>query len=182
MYAWNRIFLFCFLPLSFLCAACQTESKPIKKQNGVTKALEDRIPQPQGFVNDFENLYTIKEQKLLDSLLVACETETTIQMAVVTIDTTMTTKNNLDDFTLKLANTWGIGHKNKNNGIVIGISKGHRKMRIQNGHGTEQTLSDSETKQIVEDNFIAHFKKGEYFEGTREGIESLFAKLRTKLK
>lgn len=83
---------------------------------------------------------------------------------------------------LRLANTWGVGKKEKNNGVTICISKGYRRMRICNGYGIEKVLSDAETKAIVDRDFIPSFKAGDYYKGTLMGLEAIMARLDAKMK
>ena len=142
--------------------------------------FRDSIPAPTGYVNDYENIFTGTEEERLDSLINDFQKRTTIQIAVVTIDTTMTTPDSLDALTLRIANTWGLGQKDKNNGVLIGISKGHRKMSIQNGYGIEAILSDQETKQIIDTAFIPGYREGKYFSGTFEGLKTLMAILENR--
>lgn len=137
----------------------------------------DSLPEPVGYVNDYENLYTDSEEKTLDSLIAGFERKTTIQIALITFDTTMTTKDSLEALTLRIANVWGVGQKDKNNGVTIGICRGYRKMRIQNGDGIEKILTDRETKEIIDTAFIPSFKDGKYFEGTLIGVKTLIATL-----
>jgi uncharacterized protein len=141
------------------------------------QSIRDSLPQQRGVINDFENLYSDAEEAVLDSLVTDVEKKTTVQIAVVTLDTTLTTKEDFDAFTLKLANDWGVGKNNNNRGVVIGISKGHRKLRIQNGFGIEAILTDEETKQIVDTAFIPGFREGNYYQGTVNGINALLHKL-----
>jgi uncharacterized membrane protein YgcG len=79
---------------------------------------------------------------------------------------------------LTIANNWGIGKKGKNNGILIGISTGLRKIRINNGYGIETKLTDTETKKIINDFILPEFEKGNYFEGTKNGLLALMQKVR----
>ena len=137
----------------------------------------DSIPKPIGRVNDFEGIFTIEQSHVLDSMLISFEKKTTIQIAIITIDTSMMKKDELDAWTLKVLNSWGVGQKNQDNGILIGISRGYRRMRIQNGYGIEKILTDKETKQIIDNDFIPFFKKAEYFEGTVNGLNALMKKL-----
>lgn len=130
----------------------------------------DSLPAPTGMVNDFENLFTTEEERLLDSIVNDFKNKTTIEIAIVTLDTSATLKDRFEELTLHLAQTWGIGVKEKNNGILIGISKGYRKMRIENGWGITKIISDEETKNIIDNNFIPSFKEGNYFEGTFVGL------------
>ena len=135
------------------------------------------MPKPKSYVNDYTYLFTPEQAESLNILLSDFEKKTTNQIAVVSFDTTMVSKQDFDALTLKLANAWGVGQKDKNNGILIGICAGYKKMRIQNGLGIEKILSDPATKQIVDSDFIPFFKQGEYFIGTLNGINTIIKKL-----
>jgi uncharacterized protein len=141
------------------------------------KYKKDSLPQPLGYVNDFENIFSKKQEKYLDSVIVAYERKTTIEIALITIDTSMVSKSDLENYVLKIARKWGVGKKEKNNGIVIGLSKGYRYIRIHNGYSIEAMLSDIETKQIIDTAFIPSFKKEQYFEGVVNGLKAIMKKL-----
>ena len=153
-----------FFLLFFLNLAGQTEKDTV-------------IPEQRGHISDFEGIYSPAQIDTLDSLIVDFEKRTTIQIAIITIDTTMMRKEDLDSWTLKVGNAWGVGQKGKNNGILIGISVGYRIMRIQNGYGIEKKLSDQETKEIIDNDFVPFFKEARFFEGTRNGLKALMKKL-----
>jgi uncharacterized protein len=168
-------------------ASCQpwadkTKANDTKEHLLNQQQFKDSIPEPFGYVNDFENLFTHNERQTLDSLLQDFDKRTTIQIAVITIDTAMTTKDSLDAFTLKLANSWGVGQKDKNNGVVVGISRAYRKMRIQNGYGIEKILTDAETKRIIDTAFVPGFRDADYFRGTLTGLQSLMKILEERYK
>ena len=131
------------------------------------------LPKPTGWVNDFENIFTIEEEKTLDSLIADYEKRTTIEITIITIPTSATDKDRFDELTLLIANKWGVGKKEKNNGVLIGISKGYRKMRIQNGYGIEKLITDNQTKQIIDQTFIPSFKADAYFKGVFDGIQEI---------
>lgn len=176
--------LLCLTALtSALCQTTQSIPKPENKSEQLSKFRKrfwDTPPKPASFINDYENLFTDDEEKSLDSLIKDFEKRTTIQIAVITFDTTLTTSDSLDALTLRLGNLWGVGQKDKNNGIVIGISKGYRKMRIQNGYGIEKVITDAETKVIVDTAFLPYFKEANYFKGTFNGLTVLMARLLEK--
>ncbi|HMG66593.1 MAG TPA: TPM domain-containing protein [Chitinophagaceae bacterium] len=138
---------------------------------------DSSIPKLIGTVNDFEKIYSPQEIKTLDSIIVDFKKRKTIQISIVTIDTTLTKKENFDSWTLKVMNSWGVGEKNKNNGILIAISRGYRRIRIQNGYGIEKILSNGETKEIIDNDMIPSFKEAKYFEGTLNGLQALIKKL-----
>ncbi|OYU94163.1 MAG: hypothetical protein CFE21_17185 [Bacteroidetes bacterium B1(2017)] len=137
------------------------------------------IPKPIGWVNDYENIFTAAEIKSLDSLIGSYEKKTSIEIAVVTVPLEACTREEFDSLMLKLAQTWGVGKKGKNNGIVIGISKEHRKIRIENGLGIEMKLSDAQTKEIIDKILIPNFRAGHYYLGIAEGIQEIKRKLDT---
>lgn len=181
-------FLIYFVFIITTTSSCQTnESKHSNQQVDSAderlrlsrQAFWDSLPQPTGYVNDYENLYSDSEEATLDSIIADFEGRTTKQIAIITFDTTMTTRDSLDELTLRIANKWGVGQKDKNNGVTIGICRGYRKMRIQNGYGIEKIMTDSETKEIIDIFFIPDFKEGNYFEGTLKGLNALIKKLRT---
>ena len=136
------------------------------------------LPQARGFINDFVQLFTDDEIKVLDSLVSELERTTTVETSVATVNSTMVKDRDFEDYTLVMMRMWGVGKKDKNNGILIVISPDLRRMRIQNGHGIENILSDAETKFIVDNSFIPKFKEGKYFEGTRDGIIAIINKLK----
>lgn len=135
------------------------------------------FPKASGYVNDFYHLFTEAERFQLDSIIVQYEKETTNQIAILTIDSAMLGKCDIDEYTLGIANKWGVGAKEKNNGIVIGIAPGLKKIRILNSDGIRNLLTDAETKNILDSVMIPYFKKAEYFEGARNGLHAIFEEL-----
>ena len=140
----------------------------------------DSFPKPTGYVNDYEGLFTLSEKNELTGIIEEFKKETTVQIAILTFDSSMTTAAGMDALTVKVANEWAVGQKDKENGIVIGISKYYRRMRIENGNGIAKILSDAETKRIVDEDFIPSFKQGRYYDGVKRGVLLLMRKLREK--
>lgn len=148
------------------------------KANVVSKTLS--IPKRISYTSDFEQLFTEIEIKKLDSIIIDFQNRTSNQIAIVTLNQLQLEEENFNDYTLNLANTWGIGQIGKDNGILIAISRQFRQMRIQNGKGIEQILSNDDTKYIIDEYFIPNFKKGNYFEGTEIGLIALTNTLEEK--
>ena len=176
--------LVCILPFSN--GICQPGISPAKDKNAEKLKLSrkyfwDNPPKPSGFVNDYDNIYSDSEEIILDSLIADFEKRTTIQIAVAAFDTLMTSSDSLDALTLRLGNVWGVGQKDKNNGIIIGICIAYRKMRIQNGYGIEKILTDAETKEIIDKAFLPGFRNNAYYEGTFNGLTLLMSTLEKKL-
>jgi uncharacterized protein len=133
----------------------------------------ENLPNSKGWVNDFENIFTVEQEKALDSLISEYEKRTTIEITVISIPTSATDKDHFDELTLLIANKWGVGKKEKDNGILIGISKGHRTIRIQNGYGIEKLITDLQTKQIIDQIIIPNFKADDFYQGVFDGIQEI---------
>jgi uncharacterized protein len=145
----------------------------------VSTAYKIQFPiKPLGWVSDYENVFTDTQIKELDSILTAFERETSNEIAVVTIESYWTTTDKFDSLILSIHNTWGVGKKETNNGILIGFSKGLRCIRISNGYGIETKLTDSQTKNILDEKILPKFKEDNYFEGLKSGILAIMNKIR----
>ena len=134
------------------------------------------------FVLDLEELFDKTQIKELDSLVTEFEKETSIEIAIITFDDNYDSDEDFQQNTLFVANWIGIGKKELNNGILIGLSIKSRKIRIENGDGITSILTDEETKSIIDKSFIPNFKEAKYFEGTKEGLKMIIKHLKTKLK
>ena len=155
------IILFCFVFIS----ACAQKSK-------------SNFPAPTGYVSDFENVFTAQERKILDSMLTAYEKETTVEIGVVTLHDKYSGIGNFDSLVTAIHNEWGVGKKEKNNGVLLAICMPLRKMRISTGRGIEKVLTDEEAKKIIEENMVPEFRNAKYFEGTRKGLVAIMNELR----
>ena len=176
-----------FCPVIFI--SCKTKSQSANKNIAAPAIVSDSVlyhfkhyfnnalPTPKNYVSDYDNLFTPQQEDSLNDLINLFEKQTTNQIAIVSFDTAMVTKQNFEELTLRLGNAWGVGDKNKKNGILIGICAGYKKIRIQNGKGIEKILSDSATKNIIDSNFIPYYKKADYYSGTLNGVKAIIQKL-----
>ena len=133
------------------------------------------IPQnpKQSVVYDSSDLFDKDEEFNLSQKIIEFEKATTNQAVVLTIDS-IPSSFNIQDYGTKVASTWGVGQKDKNNGLLITISKYQRQVAISTGLGTEQTISDYECKVIIDDIMIPHFKENNYYKGVDKALDSLF--------
>jgi uncharacterized protein len=159
----------------------ENDSLKNKSVESFRKEFWENLPNPTGWTNDYENLFSEAEKVNLDSIIREFERETTFEIGIATIDSLKTSKENFDNLSLHIAQTWGIGKKDKDNGILIAISKGHRRIRIENGNGIELIITEKETSEIIENYFIPEFRKGEYFNGTLNGLKALIKLLKSKI-
>ena len=172
----------CYCQTTIKSSQQLTDTSTYAKLQAYRQIFWDSLPNPTGWTNDYEGLFSEDEEEKLDSIISAFEKETTTQICIVTLDTIYTSQEKFNDLALHIANTWRVGQKENNNGVTICISKGHRRIRICNGFGIEKIMSDEETKEIMDKYFISKFKEGEYFQGTLNGLIALVENLRQKSK
>lgn len=135
--------------------------------------------QPVGFFNDFTNTIAPDSRQDIERTLSTYSAQTTNQIVVVMIDTLG--EQDLSQYTNELFRDWGIGGKEKNNGVLFLIAKSDRKMRMEVGYGLEGDLTDIETKHIQDDIVAPFFGKGDYFSGINAGVDAMISGIGTEL-
>lgn len=123
------------------------------------------------YVQDNAGVISAPVQVYLQDLGRQLDQKTTAQLVVVTVKSLNGAP--LEDYSLKLLRDWGIGNKEKNNGVLMLVSTGDRKSRIEVGYGLEGKLTDSYTGKIQDQYMVPYFRKGTYEEGIAKGYEVL---------
>ncbi|MCI9846496.1 TPM domain-containing protein [Flavobacterium pectinovorum] len=160
----------------------QNDSLKQKNVNLFREIYWNNLPKAKGWINDYERVFSEAEERKLDSVVSRFERETSVEIVIVTIDTIKIAKETFDNLSLHIAKKWAIGKKGKDNGILIALSKGYKRIRIQNGNGITKIISDEQTKEIIEQDFIPEFKKGNYYKGVLDGINKLIEVLKLKIQ
>lgn len=158
-----------FLILLFSTSTC-------KSQVDVEDPEVSSLPKVTKIVNDFENILEPSQENILAEMLYEYDLKTTNQIVIVTVSS-ISPFENMFDFSLKLAQVTGAGTAEKDNGIMIVISKNLRQIQIQNGDGIVKLLTDEETKSIIEKFMISEFKKDNYFAGIKNGLLEIIKEL-----
>lgn len=124
-------------------------------------------------VTDLTQTLNAEQIAQLERKLVAFDDSTSNQIAVVIIKTVG--DYDINEYALELGRKWGIGGKTKNNGVILLIAIGDRKMAIQTGYGLEGALPDIYTKRIIENDIKPYFKDGDYYTGIEAGTNSIIS-------
>lgn len=136
----------------------------------IEKAIPE-APNPQKLVVDLTGTLTADQQQALEQKLVAYDDSTSNQVAVVIIATTG--DYDIAEFAFALGRKWGVGNKNKDNGVVLLIAKNDRKVFIAPGYGLEGAIPDITAKRIVEDIIVPNFRGNDFYRGIDEGTDAL---------
>ncbi|MGE6221682.1 TPM domain-containing protein [Nubsella zeaxanthinifaciens] len=132
---------------------------------------QDFPAKPNRLVSDYTNTLSATQVASLESKLVAFDDSTSNQIAVVIIKSVG--DYDINEYAYKLGRAWGVGGKEKNNGVILLVALGDRKLSIQTGYGLEGALPDVYTKRIIEDDIKPYFKEGNYYEGINTGVDSI---------
>ena len=114
-----------------------------------------------------------QEVSALEQKLVAYNDSTTSQIAVVTVPTL--DGNDIADYAQKLYQSWGIGSKNNNNGILVLVAIKERQARIQTGYGLEGAVPDALAKRIISNTLVPAFRQNQYYAGLDRATDQLIA-------
>lgn len=130
-------------------------------------------PNPPRLVTDLAGMLRPDEVQQLEQKLVAYNDSTSSQIAVVTVPTLGDYE--IADYAQKLYETWGIGQKNNNNGILILVAQQEHQVRIQPGYGLEGAIPDALAKRIISNTIAPAFKQERYYEGIDRATDQLIA-------
>jgi len=129
------------------------------------------VPFLSGRVVDDAGILSSEAKTRLEQKLAEIETQTTAQVAVLTIPSL--DGESLEDYSLRVASTWKLGQKGKDNGVLLLIAKDDRKMRIEVGYGLEPTLTDALSGRILDNLLRPKFRAGDYDGGIEEGVDAI---------
>ncbi len=135
--------------------------------------IPDR-PVPPRLVNDFANVLSDTESAQLENELVHFAQTTSTQIVIVTVPDLE--GNDPGDYAFQIGEKWGVGQKDKDNGILMLIKpkKGNSKGQvfIATGYGLEGILPDAIVNSTVIDyEMIPRFKENDYFGGISNGVK-----------
>ena len=126
---------------------------------------------PSADVNDYANILTGEQTKLLEARCKELRAKSGAQLAVVTVKSL--DGGQIDDFANKLFAQWGIGEKGKNNGLLLIVAMEDRKARVEVGYGLEPVLPDALAGRVLNQNLFPAFKQKQYFEGLQASVNRL---------
>jgi len=146
-----------------------------------TLGAETLPSKPDGYFNDYAGVVDQATALQLNEQLAQFERETSTQI-VVAIYRTMQSESSVDDYTQRIAQTWGVGQKGRNNGAVLFVFVDNHQMFIQTGYGLEGALPDATCFDITHNLIAPYFKKGDYTGGLQAGITAMMQAVRGEYK
>lgn len=138
------------------------------------------VPPLHGHVNDYASMLSAQKAQELESILTDFERSESTQIVVLTIPTLA--GENLEEYSIKVAEEWKIGQKDVDNGAILLIAKQERKVRIEVGRGLEGTLTDLISGRIIRGDITPRFKEGKFDAGISAGVASMMEVVKGEYK
>ncbi len=144
---------------------------------GARSAQAQELPTPVGKVNDFAAVLDANQRATLEAQLADLERATSAEVAVVTIGGPADGSaaggslngRSIEEYATALFNTWGIGKRGRDNGVLILVAVQDRTMRIEVGYGLEGVLPDGLAGAVIRETFRPRFRANDYAAGILEG-------------
>lgn len=144
------------------------------------RAFSQNIPErpnPPRLVNDFAGMLNTQEVSQLEQKLVAFDDSTTTQIVILTVPT-------LDgydkaDYAQRVGQKWGVGQKDRNNGVLILVkpktADSRGEVQITTGYGLEGAIPDLLSGEIVDREILPSFRNGNYYEGLDKAVNTMMS-------
>jgi uncharacterized protein len=133
-------------------------------------AAEVIPPKPTGYFNDYAGVVSKEAAHRFNERLAQFERDTSNQV-VVAVFPKMQSDSDIADYTQRVAQAWGVGQKDRRNGVVLFVFTEDRQMFIQVGYGLEGALPDITAFDITEYHIKPYFRVGDYEGGLATGID-----------
>jgi len=119
-----------------------------------TATFAFEVPVLKGRVNDYANLLSEPVQQQLEEKLKQLEDKTTAQVAILTTKDLQGTT--IEEYSMKVVESWQLGQKGKDNGLLITYAVDGDMYRIEVGYGLEGAIPDGKAGDIIRDQLRAH--------------------------
>ncbi|MGZ5780549.1 MAG: TPM domain-containing protein, partial [Burkholderiaceae bacterium] len=133
------------------------------------------IPPLTSHVTDTVGMLNEKQRATLENVLTEYETRTGSQIAVLLISSTE--PEAIEQYSIRVADAWKIGRKGVDDGAILIVAKDNpkalRRLRIEAGRGVQGTLTDAQSKRILQDVIAPHFRQNDFYGGLVAGVSAI---------
>jgi len=130
-------------------------------------------------INDFADLLSPTDATAVRSMLQELRRDTGKELVVVTIasiDQYSTADKTIESFATNLFNSWGIGDRQRNDGVMLLVAVNDRRVRIELGDGYPHSV-DEDMAIVIDSMILPSFKRDDYSQGIVQGVQGVIGKL-----
>jgi len=140
----------------------------------------ERVPNPRatdgGWVTDMAGVLSPEHKARLNRLIDQLERDTGAEIAVVILRRTQGATPK--EYATQLFNRWGVGKREADNGVLMLVALGDRRVEIETGYGIEAILPDAVAGEILDTAVVPRFRAGDIAGGVIGGVEAIAARIR----
>jgi len=129
-------------------------------------------------VIDLTGTLSPQQTQALNQRLAAFEARKGAQIAVLIVPTTQ--PENVFQYGMRVFDTWKLGRKGVDDGLLWVISADNGRWHILTGYGLEGVLPDAMVRRIAEESIDPYFKRGEIYTGIEKGVKALMKVVETE--
>ena len=122
-------------------------------------------------VNDLTGTLSARQRAALEQTLAEFEARKGAQIAVLLVPSTQ--PEPVQQFAVRVQESWKLGRKGVDDGVLLAIAKDDRELHIEVGYGLEGPLPDAIAKRIVEEEIVPRFRREDFYGGIRAGTDRL---------
>ncbi len=136
---------------------------------------------PESWVSDYAGVLSDSEKAFLIDILSRLEKRSSNQIYIALFNK-LPQDFYLEDFAVKLFDTWHPGLEKQDNGLLIIAFIQDRKIRIEVGYGLEDVVTDAQAAVLIRQYITPEFRNGNYFQGLKAALEVLIPAVEGKYK
>lgn len=129
------------------------------------------VPPLQTRVTDLTGTLTADQKNKLEQTLSEFEARKGSQIAVLIVPTTE--PEAIEQYSIRVAESWKLGRKGVDDGVLLLIAKDDRALRIEVGYGLEGVIPDAIGKRVISEIITPYFKSGDFYGGIDAGVNRL---------
>ncbi|WP_413457385.1 TPM domain-containing protein [Herbaspirillum huttiense] len=133
------------------------------------------VPPLSARVIDQVHLLQPQQRQALEGVLAEIEQRTGSQIGVLLMSSTA--PEAIEQYSIRVADAWKLGRKGVDDGVILIVAKDNpkslRRLRIEAGRGVQGSLTDAQTKRILEDVIAPHFRQNDFYGGLAAGVTAI---------
>jgi uncharacterized protein len=133
------------------------------------------VPPLQARVTDQAGMLQPQQRVALENVLAEYEQRTGSQIAILLVSSTA--PEAIEQYSIRVADAWKLGRKGVDDGVILIVAKDNpsslRRLRIEAGRGVQGSLTDAQSKRILQDVIAPHFRQNDFYGGLTAGVSAI---------
>jgi uncharacterized protein len=138
---------------------------------------QDFVPVPplKARVTDQVGMLAPQQREALENVLKEYEDRTGSQVAVLLVS--KTEPEAIEQYSIRVFDAWKLGRKGIDDGVLLLVARDNppalRRLRIEAGRGVQGSLTDAQSKRILQDVIAPHFRQNDFYGGLVAGVGAI---------